>query len=62
MVWQKEVLGLSYKDWELSKCRSFNCLQDMPYLPANWCCKRKYPRGREFRKLTKLLELYFILF
>jgi len=37
MVWHKKVLGLSCKQIgnHLRKC---NCLQDISYLQANWCC------------------------
>ena len=49
------------RDWESSKCRSFNCRRTVHiFHQTGGVCKKKYPRERAFRKLTKPLELYIL--
>ena len=62
MVWQKEVLGLSYKEIgnHLNVDPSTVCRTCHIFQQSGAVSKRKYPRGRTFRKLTKPLELYVL--
>ena len=60
MVWQKEVLGLSYKEIgnHLNVDPSTVCRTVHIFHQTGGVSKRKYPRERAYRKLTKSLELY----
>ena len=58
-VAERGVGAVIQRDWESSECTSFNCRRTCHiFQQTGAVCKRKYPRGREFRKLTKPLELY----
>ena len=62
MVWQKEVLGLSYKEIgnHLNVDPSTVCRTVHIFHQTGGVSKRKYPRERACRKLTKSLELYIL--
>ena len=62
MVWQKEVLGLSYQEIgsHLNVDPSTVCRTVHIFHQTGGVCKKKYPRERAFRKLTKPLELYIL--
>ena len=62
MVLQKEVLGLSYKEIgsHLNVDLSTVCRTVHIFHQTGGVCKKKYPRERALRKLTKPLDLYIL--